>query len=240
MSYLECLMCRWLRMKIIVFSDIHGDIENMLMYLDKIKEMSFDVIVCPGDFTDLNTPKGFTQEDVAKLILKELKTLKKPILTVPGNMDTKEILSFFEKEGVSIHGKGKVIDEYGFYGFGGAKTPFNTNIEPSEEEIKAGLEKGWEDIKNTKFKIQVTHNPPFRTKIDIISSGIHVGSKTVRKFIEENKPIVAISAHIHEAKGVDYIGNTLILNSGRFPEGYFGKIEIKDGSVNGKVLNILE
>jgi len=227
-------------MRIIIVSDIHNDTENLLTFLDKVKEFEFDVIVCPGDFTDVNTPKGFTQEDIVKVILEELKTLKKPILAVPGNVDTMGVLKILEDEGVSIHGKGRVIGDFGFYGYGGAKTPFNTNIEPSEEELKLGLENGWKDVKDCKFKIQVTHNPPKNTRIDIISSGIHVGSEVVRKFIEEKQPIVAISAHIHEARGIDKINNTFLMNSGRFPEGYFGLIDIREnGEVEGKIMNIL-
>jgi Icc-related predicted phosphoesterase len=219
---------------------MHGDVENLLTYLDKIKELNFDVIVCPGDFTDVNTPKGFTQDDIAKLIISELKTLNVPVLTVPGNVDPKSIIELLEKEDVSLHGHGRIIDEYGFYGFGGAKTPFETSIEPSEEELKTGLLTAYKDVEGAKFKIQITHNPPINTVLDMIRSGIHVGSDAVRVSIKNYKPILAISAHIHEARGIDKINNTLLLNSGRFPEGYVGLVNIKDGVVTGKVLNIIE
>ena len=174
-------------MKILIISDIHGDLENMLNFLDKIKELGldFDVIVSNGDWTDINTPKGFTQEDIFLMLVEELKELKKPLLGVPGNMDTKEIVKILEEEDISIHGKGKILNDIGFYGYGGAKTPFDTNIEPSEDELELGLKSAWKDVKNTKFKIQVTHNPPRNTGIDIITSGMHVGSGVVRKFIEE-------------------------------------------------------
>jgi Icc-related predicted phosphoesterase len=227
-------------MNILVISDIHGDVENLITYLDKIKEFEFDVVICPGDFTDANVPSGFTQEDVARLIIKELKTLKKTIVTVPGNMDTKNIITILEEEGVSVHGRGLKINDYGFYGYGGAKTPFGTNIEPSEDEIKLGLKNAWNDIKNSKFKIQVTHNPPNGSRLDIIQSGLHVGSNAVREFIENYNPIIAISAHIHEARGIDRLNNTFLLNSGRFPEGYFGLINIKNNVVDGKILNLLK
>jgi len=227
-------------MDIIIFSDIHNDVENLLTYFDKIKELKFDVVVCPGDFTDINTPKGFTQEDIIKLIITELKGLKKPLLTVPGNVDTKNIINVLEKEGVSIHGKGRVIDGFGFYGYGGAKTPFETNIEPSEEELKIGLKSAWKDIENVKYKIQVTHNPPFGTRMDMVQSGAHVGSNVVREFIELYEPILAISAHIHEARGVDQLKKSFLINSGRFPEGYFGLVNIENGSVKGRVLNLIE
>ena len=227
-------------MNIVVVSDVHGDIENLFTYFDKIKELDFDVVVCPGDFTDANIPKGFTQEDVAKLIIKELKLLKKPILAVPGNVDTKDMIKIFEEEGISVHGKGKIINDFGFYGYGGAQTPFETNIEPREEELKLGLKNAWNEVKNAKYKVQVTHNPPNGTRVDMIQSGLHVGSNAVREVIESYEPLVAISAHIHEARGTDHLKKTFIINSGRFPEGYFGLINIENGSVNGKILNLIE
>lgn len=227
-------------MDIIIFSDIHNDVENLLSYFDKIKELKFDVVVCPGDFTDINTPKGFTQEDITKLIITELKGLKKPFLAVPGNVDTKDIINILEKEDVSIHGKGRVINDFGFYGYGGAKTPFETNIEPGEEELKMGLKNAWKDVEKMKYKIQVTHNPPFGTRVDMVQSGAHVGSSVVKGFIESYDPILAISAHIHEARGIDQLKKTFLINSGRFPEGYFGLVNIENGSVKGRVLNLIE
>lgn len=227
-------------MDIVVVSDIHGDVENLLTYLDRIKELNSDVIVCPGDFTDVNAPKGFTQENIAELIVGELKALKLPVLVVPGNVDPKNITKLFDKEDVSLHGRGRIIEEYGFYGFGGAKTPFETNIEPSEEEIQAGLLAAYKEVERAKFKVQVTHSPPNGTSLDMVRSGIHVGSNAVRGFIEKHKPILAISAHIHEARGVDKINGTFLINSGRFPEGYIGLINAKNGVVVGKVLNLTE
>jgi hypothetical protein len=205
-------------MKILVIGDNHNDIENMLNFLDKIQKNEFDVIVYTGDFTDVNTPRGFTQEDIAKLLIEELKTLNKPIVAVPGNNDTKGVVSLIEKEGISVHGKGKIIDGVGFYGYGGAKTPFNTTIEPTDDEIKKGLNNAWLDVDKTKVKVQITHMPALNTRLDMVSFGTHVGSRAIRGFIEEKKPVVAVSAHIHEAKGIDRIGSTLIINSGRFSE----------------------
>jgi Icc-related predicted phosphoesterase len=225
---------------LVIISDIHGDVENLLSYLDKIKEFKFDVVVCPGDFTDVTVPRGFTQEDVAKLIIKGLKILGKPLLCVPGNVDTRGVIDVLEKEDVNIHGKGVIINDYGFYAYGGAKTPFQTNIEPSEEEIKSGLNNGLNVVKDQKNIIQITHNPPYGTKMDLIQTGIHVGSKVVRQFIENNKPLVAISSHIHESKGIDKLNNTFLLNSGKFSEGYFGLINIEKQNVMGKVLSLLE
>ena len=224
-------------MKIIVVADMHNDVENAMPLLEKIRDIGVDIIICPGDFTDFVLPKKFTRVEMAKVILEELRSLGKPIVAVPGNQD-KEIIALLEREGVSVHGIGKVIDGIGIYGFGGAKTPFSSAYEPDEKEVEAGLRSAYESVKDAKLKIQVTHNPPANTKIDMIPSGAHVGSEAVRKFIEEKQPAAAIAAHLHESRGVDMIGNCKVINSGRFPEGYCGLIEINNGVVDAKVVSL--
>src|SRR3972149_10461476 len=197
---------------ILVISCIHNDLENILNYFDKISQLKFDVVVCPGDFTD-SPPKSFSQTSIGKIILEELKLFGKPILAVPGSWD-KEFLPELELTKVSIHGKGRVVDGVGFFGYGGAKTPFNLPLEPSENELRQGLESAYKQVAGAKVKVMVTHAPPARTSVDRISSGAHVGSETVREFIETKKPDVAICAHIHEARGVDEGGNTKVVNAG--------------------------
>ena len=223
---------------IVVVSCVHGDVENLMKFLDKISLLNIDILVCPGDFTDFLIPKGFSRLDIGKIILEELKELGKPVLTVPGSWDG-ELIEFLKKEKTSIHAEGKVIGGVGFYGYGGAKTPFNTPFEPSEGEIELGLEKSYSEIKRAEIKIQVTHAPPSRTKLDMIVSGAHVGSDAVRGFIEKNQPDVAICAHIHESRGVDEIGRTKIINSGRFPEGYVGIVDITDSKITTKVSSLI-
>jgi len=84
-------------------------------------------------------------------------------------------------------------------------------------------------VKDVKGKfILVTHNPPFGTKLDKVETGEHVGSKVIREFIEKEKPLLAISAHIHEAGGIDKIGKTTIFYPGVAYEGYYGLVEVGD------------
>lgn len=225
-------------MEILVISCLHNDVENMMILSDRLENKNFDVVVCPGDFTDYKLPPGFTRYDLTRLVLEQLRTLGKEVIAVPGSWD-KDVLDLLDKENVSVHGKGKIINGVGFYGFGGARTPFNTPFEPNEDEILKGLQKGFSQVKNVENRIQVTHMPPANTRTDVIFSGAHVGSDVVRKFIEENNPFAAICAHIHEARGVDTIGRTKILNSGRFPEGYVGIISLKNDVVEAKVVNLI-
>lgn len=207
-------------------------------FLDKISLIDFDLIVCPGDFTNATLPKGFTRVDIAKIIIEELRSLNKPIFAVPGSWD-KDLIVFLKEEDISIHGIGKVFGDVGFYGFGGAKTPFNLPYEPSEEEILVGLTHAYNQVKDVEIKFQVTHAPPARTKLDVITTGAHVGSEVVRKFIEERQPTVAVCSHIHEARGVDELGHTKLINSGRFPEGYYGLVSIEGKKVTTKIVNLI-
>jgi hypothetical protein len=225
-------------MRIVAISCIHNDVESILNFYDKLEELKFDIIVCSGDFTDSVFPKGFDRVSVGRVIIEELKSFNRPLLAVPGAWD-KDLIKLLEQEDISIHGKGKVIGGIGFYGFGGAKTPFGLPYEPEEIEIEAGLERAYKDVLKAGVKIQVTHAPPKDTRLDIISTGIHVGSEAVKKFIEKNQPNVAICSHIHESRGVDFIKNTKIVNSGRFPEGYCGVIDIENGNVEVKIINLI-
>jgi Icc-related predicted phosphoesterase len=225
-------------MDILVVSCIHNDVESLLTQFDKISQFKFDVIVCPGDFTNLNIPKGFTRIDIGRLIIEELKTFGKFLITVPGSWD-KELIDLLKQTTNSVHGTGIVIDNVGFYGYGGARTPFNTPFEPSDSEIIKGLEAGYAAVAAAERKIQVTHMPPADTKLDVIFSGAHVGSPAIREFILNHKPDVAISAHIHEARGVDELGGTKLLNAGRFPEGYCGLVHVSKEKVEVEVVCLI-
>jgi Icc-related predicted phosphoesterase len=222
-------------MKILLVADIHGEIENLSKLIHGIKD-DVDLIICPGDFTDIfNTPEGFSQLDIAELIIHKLLSLKKPVLCVPGNHDPYEIIDIFEEYGVNLHGCVKTFNNIDFVGFGGAETPFHTKFEPSESEIEDCFKKIEPNIKN-RF-VLVTHNPAFNTRFDEIPNNKHVGSKAIRSFIENKKPILAISAHIHERGGIDSLGDTKMFYPGPIFEGYYGIIEINE-NVNCEIKKV--
>jgi Icc-related predicted phosphoesterase len=225
-------------MEILAVSCVHNDIENMFRLVDAASKLDFDVVVFPGDFTDLNLPRGFTRVDVVKIIVSELETLGKPLVCVPGSWD-KDTDVYLNKKGISVHGRGKIINGIGFYGYGGARTPFNTLFEPADGEIELGLMKAYDEVKGAEAKVQVTHMPPARTAVDRIYSGAHVGSEAVRKFIELKKPEVSISAHIHEAKGIGDLGQTKLVNPGRLPEGSAALISVRKGHAEARMVGLI-
>lgn len=52
---------------------------------------------------------------------------------------------------------------------------------------------------NPERTIFVSHAPPYGTTLDVMSNGIHVGSKAIRTYIETNQPLISLNGHIHES-----------------------------------------
>jgi len=78
--------------------------------------------------------------------------------------------------------------------------------------------------RNSGRTVYVVHTPPDGTSLDIVLSGMHVGSFALRQFIEEFKPHLTLHGHIHEAVAVsgrfiEKIGNTTCITSGNHNEG---------------------
>ena len=86
-------------------------------------------------------------------------------------------------------------------------TPFTTNREANENKIAYELSK----LQIDNQSIVVAHDPPYKC-LDKCSDGREVGSKSIRKLIEEKQPKIWLCGHIHEAAGVDKIGNTMVFN----------------------------
>ncbi len=221
-------------MRILVVADIHGNFEMISDLFDIVKD-NYDILISPGDFTDIfGTPQGFSQENIADIVLQKLLATHKPAFCVPGNHDPYEILGIFDEYGVNLHDKVKTFNGMKFLGWGGAPTPFNTPFEPNETETKESLEKLGNVVEKGNF-VMITHNPPKNTKLDRVISGDHVGSEEIRKFIEKKQPILAVSAHIHESAGVDKIGETTIFYPGPLFNGYYGLVDIVKNKVRTKI-----
>ena len=218
-------------MRILVVADIHGDLEKLEKLGGGINHEEFDLAVCPGDFTDMfSIPAEFSQQDIAEMVIQKLKALKIPLMCVPGNHDPYEIVDYFEDYKINLHGKKRKFHGMDIIGWGGALTPFNTLFEPTDEETNNVLNSLVRGSKPNSF-ILVTHDPPKDTNVDAASSGMHVGSPVIRKFIEKNQPLVALSAHIHESPGTDKIGETTLFYPGAVFNNNYGVIEISNGEV---------
>ena len=224
-------------MKMLVIADLHGYSDDISEFFKKIDASGFDLIVCPGDFTDMfNQPPGFSQHNIADLILQKLISFGVPLLCVPGNHDPYEIIDAFEEYDVNLHGKVKKLAGETFIGWGGAHTPFHTAFEPTEEETRVALE---EMVKKTGDDfILVLHNPPRDTGLDRTATGEHAGSPVIREFIEKRKPKLVISAHIHESGGEDRIGKSALFYPGPFYTGRYGVVTIKGEKIKCEIKRV--
>lgn len=206
-------------MRILAFTDIHGaypTVEDILS-----QETSFDAIIIGGDITTHGTPRE------AEEALRRFSRFNKPLLVVAGNMDPPALDSTLGNLGMGINARGIVMGNVGYFGVSGSPfTPMHTPYEISEEEIKKRAEAGWLEVQAARWKIFVPHAPPQKTKLDKIFLGKHVGSTAVREFIEQHQPDVVICGHIHEARGVDTLGKTTMVNCGAAGKGYYAIIEI--------------
>ncbi len=199
-------------MKIISFGDIHEDFSNLIPLKNDLENA--DLVIVTGDLTNFNGRKE------AEKVIEEIMKYNENILAQLGNLDQPEVNDYLTEKGINLHRNGFIRNDVGIFGVGGSNpTPFNTPTEFSEDEIETFLLEGIDKVKDAKFKIMVPHMPPKDTKIDIISAGAHVGSQSVRDFILKHKPDIALSGHIHEARGSDKIENTVAFNAGMFREG---------------------
>lgn len=201
-------------MKLISFGDIHMATRNLARMGQALKDT--DLIVISGDLTN------FGGNDAARTVLDSARAVCDRVLAVPGNLDRPEVIAFLETEGVALHGRGLIVGGLAIFGCGGSnQTPFHTPTELSEDEIYATLRRGYEQVKDHRPLLMVCHTPPYATRCDRIMGGTPVGSTAARRFIEEVKPDVCISGHIHESAGEDAIGPTRIFNAGPFKGGGF-------------------
>lgn len=208
--------------------DIHERVGGFNILEKEIS--SADLVVITGDLTQ------FGNEEKAGKVIEVVKGINSNILAQVGNLDSLEIDAYLTREGISIHGKGRVIEGTGIFGCGGSgPTPFHTPVEFTENEIKGFLERGYMDVKDAVIKILISHPPPVNTKVDMIKSGVHVGSKAVKEFIEKYQPDLCITGHIHESVGEDSLGKTKVINPGPFFEGGYVVINVEKGKAEAEL-----
>lgn len=190
-------------MKLLFFADLHGDMQILSNLRTKSKDA--DGIICAGDISTMerNLPK----------IMKKLNDFNKPILMIHGNHEDEDGLKeecLKHKNMTFLHKGVYHLEDYVFLGYGG--DGFSTN-DPEFEQVANKFFKP--EIKDKKRIILITHGPPYGTVIDKIGDS-HRGNISYRKFIDEIKPHLAISGHLHETAGMhEKIDRTLFINPGK-------------------------
>jgi Icc-related predicted phosphoesterase len=211
-------------MRILVASDLHGSERAALEIRLCSLECKARLIVICGDITHFG---GIAQ---AQELLKRISPPNIPLFYVPGNCDPIVLADFEDLEDIyNVHGRIQSVDDACLGGVGGAPpSPFATPFELSEERIHQVLSSVSLGLEGCDKTILVSHSPPAETSLDRTRSGIHVGSKSIREFVEEVQPILVLCGHIHESMGKDTIGRSVMVNPGSARHGSFAVVDLDD------------
>lgn len=190
-------------MKLLIFSDIHGD----KAALERLMRQEADYYFVGGDLA--NWGRGL--EKLGPV----MRDKADRVYVIPGNHESEhDIARFCEQFGFhNFHGKTLRLGNYSVAGLGYSNpTPFNTPGEYSEQELAERLAA----FAELKPLVLICHAPPKSTQLDRAGEGQHFGSQAVRDFIDRHQPEHFYCGHIHEAAGAsERIGRTLGFNVGK-------------------------
>lgn len=212
-------------------SDLHNNGEGWDWFLAVARQRRPDCIAFLGDFVT-REPLEFVIDCARDLI-----GLADSCLVIPGNWDPRQALVELDRlagDGLkNLHKDSAYIGGFTFAGLGGSTTTpvGNTPFESTPDNFGAPL------LPLLPADVWVLHNPVqgFRDKV---ASGANVGSGHLRELWEEQvqKPLLALSGHIHEAGGFEEHGGTVFVNPGTLQEKSAAWIELAGNSVRGEML----
>lgn len=207
-------------MKLFAMSDVHGDLRHFDAAATLME--SADAVVLSGDLMRACSVRS------AERVLARVEAHAKRIIAVPGNWDRDEVRLLLDERGYGVHGRGRIIDNIGFFGVGGSgHGPVRTGDGSVRRNIRDVLEEGYAQVEGAAHTILVTHAPP-RGFVDRSFIGLRGGSRAVRDFIGFRRVDICLSGHIHEAFGVDRFNGCVVANSGSFKEGRYSLVEVRD------------
>jgi Icc-related predicted phosphoesterase len=213
-------------MKLLCITDLHSQRAALERILEA--ENSVDIVLLGGDVTNFGTPAE------AEDVVRRLQRTRADVLAVAGNCDSEAIDRRFVELGVSLFGRGVAREGVGFYGVSAMPPWRGTMYELSEAEIAAALQAGRAQLKQPCLEVVLSHSPPRDTHLDRTAQGEHVGSSAVRQFIETAQPALVVCGHIHEARGIEQVGLTRVVNCGPGFRGRYAVIEA-DQSVQAEL-----
>jgi len=188
-------------MRILALADAHGQPEAVR----RVVEASgcLDLVMASGDWRlDL---EALSDELLSSGLIRE-----DSMFFVPGNADS-PMLSRLERAGKTRNLHGRIVEfkALRLAGFGGSsRSPFLTPFEWDEDEC-------WEQISGlSNVDVFLSHAPPYDTRCDMTMGGLHVGSESIRKYVEVMKPRCLVCDHVHESSCIDKVGRSLVVNPG--------------------------
>jgi len=204
--------------RLVCFGDIHMAFRAIERLGPVLREA--DGAILTGDLTHFGDPPD------AFRVVDAVRAHCPSVLAVTGNLDMLSVIDAFRDAGISLHGEGRLLGPLGVFGCGGSNiTPMDTPTELEEHELTDTLARGHAVVADAARRLMICHTPPYDTRLDRLMNGTPVGSPAVRTFIETRRPEVAIVGHIHEGRGVDRVGQTLVVNPGALRDGGYVVVE---------------
>jgi len=218
-----------LSVRIVCMTDIHGafDVAEEIAR----RQAGSDVLILGGDITNVGTPEAVEE------LTGRLRPHAGCIVAVAGNMDPSPIDASLVSGKCSLNGRGITVGEVGFHGVSGGPISLGTPNELPESEIALVAEAGHRAVSDAPTRVFVPHAPPHGC-VDRIASGQSVGSTAVREHIDSRHPHAVFCGHIHEARGVDRLGDTLVVNCGLGRRGEYAVGTVQDGLVQAELHSV--
>ena len=176
-----------------------------------------------------------------------------PCVMIPGSVDDFYLDEILNSGRHVQNGDGKIIEINGYeiLSVGGGKpSVFKYPREFSEEELDTKINQLASQVKDMSKCIFNIHIPPYDTDLDqgtqydsdlkpildgdSLATG-PVGSKAVRKAIENYQPLLSLHGNVHESRGVTNIGRTVCINAGTDYDQGMLRGALIDISPDGKV-----
>lgn len=204
-------------MKILFITDAHNE-EICIEYLKEFEaEFKPDLILFGGDF------------ESASFAIAMLEACKAPAYAIHGNMDNEQVITALGDS--YLHEKTIEFKGYIIGGVGGSNpSPFDTPMETTEEKLAETLKK------LGRVDVLLSHAPPLHTFADELPNKMHVGSKAVRDYVLKQKPLACFCGHIHETKGAQKLGETLVCKAAPIMQKTGFLLELP--SLEGEVINL--
>lgn len=190
-------------MELVAASDIHGDYLMVRRFGMAALSLGASAIIIAGDIGP-NT----------KRTLSYLSQLEIPIYAILGNDDSPTDVYILEDTSYVINIDGDCIDIGPVEIIGISGNAGLGLLSLDEKKIESKLRKAFS--KTSKPVILVSHIPPFRV-LDLATRysqrGEHIGSKVLRRIIEQYKPALCICGHVHKDGGKRaFLNGTEVIN----------------------------
>jgi len=205
-------------MRLLGITDLHGSREALARILAHAGPV--DVILLGGDVTHFGSPAD------AEQLVELAKQSGATVLAVAGNCDSAEIDERLVRLGVSLAGRGVVLDALSLQGLSAIPPWISRMYQLTEEELAAALEAGYAQLPDVRHHAVLAHVPPHGLSVDRVFFGRHVGSRALRTFVEEKAPSLVVCGHIHEARGVVRVGPTTVVNCGHALRGQYALVDV--------------